>query len=876
MSASTSNNSSDHSFLKCAIDGSATAIMMVDRDLNITYVNEATKALISRHLQTFRTAYPDIDPEHLVGKNIDRFHKDPSHQRRLLSKAQNLPHTATVKLGDVEFRLSISAMVNRDGDYIGSALEWADVTDLRAKERLNADYAGQIAAIHKSQAVIEFNLDGTIVHANDNFLRTMGYRLDEVVGEHHRMFVAPEDCNDPAYTAFWDRLRRGEFAGGEYKRIGKDGREVWIQATYNPIRSVDGKLIKVVKYASDVTDQKLQTADYQGQIDAISKAQAVIEFKLDGTVITANQNFLDAVGYSLEEIRGRHHSMFVSDEHRRSPEYANFWAQLRNGQFDAGEYKRIDKQGRDVWIKASYNPIFDMNGKPFKVVKYAVVVTDEKLKNAESAGQIAAIDKAQGVIHFDMSGRVLWANGNFLDLMGYTADEVVGRHHSTFVDTTEANGTAYREFWEKLNRGEFDAGEYKRFARDGREVWIQATYNPILDPEGNPFKVVKFASDITARVRLQQEVQEVVSETVRVANALADGDVRQQMRGDFHGRFGDLKDAFNAFIVSTAETLHKTKNASISVSEATVQLRTSSRHLADGAAEQQKACQVASEALVETSAMVESTATNAGRANDLVHKAAEAANAGGQKMQNMTEAMSDISVSSTEMSKIIKVIDEIAFQTNLLAVNAAVEAARAGRHGRGFAVVAQEVRSLAGRSAKAAQATAELIEKSSMTVSRGVDNVEQTSASLEEIRDSVLKVRDIVAEISEASGEQNRGLAEVRHSMDEVNTSASGASQQSAQLAAAAATLAQQSDVLEGAVGKFKLPETAGITQQDHQLVEKFAALLGVDPASLSAIVAGRGARECERPEEADTGAVLSEPTSGNDGNYDGRGFGSF
>jgi methyl-accepting chemotaxis protein len=246
-------------------------------------------------------------------------------------------------------------------------------------QELFADYAGQVAAIRKSQAVIEFKMDGTILDANDNFLKALGYRLEEIEGQHHSMFVEPTYRQSSEYREFWAALNRGEYQAAEYKRIGKGGKEVWIQASYNPILDPNGKPFKVVKYATDVTAQKLQNEDYVGQIAAIGKSQAVIEFKMDGTVQTANDNFLKALGYTLDEIKGRHHSMFVDEAYRQSYEYKEFWAALNRGEYQAAEYKRIGKGGKEVCIQASYNPIMDLNGKPFKVVKYATDITPQKM-----------------------------------------------------------------------------------------------------------------------------------------------------------------------------------------------------------------------------------------------------------------------------------------------------------------------------------------------------------------------------------------------------------------------------------------------------------------------------------------------------------------
>jgi methyl-accepting chemotaxis protein len=365
----------------------------------------------------------------------------------------------------------------------------------------------QADAISKSQAVIEFNLDGTIITANPNFLATLGYTLEEIKGKHHSMFVEPAARESADYREFWTRLNRGEFQAAQYKRIGKGGKGVWIQASYNPIFDAKGRPVKVIKFATDITAQKIKSMEDAGKIAAMDRAQAVIEFNTDGTIITANENFLGAMGYSLAEIQGKHHSMFVTPADRDSADYREFWAKLNRGDYQAADYKRIGKGGKEVWILATYNPILDETGKPFKVVKFATDVTERKLKSVDSNGQIAAISKSQAVIEFNMDGTIRHANQNFLDAMGYVLAEVQGKHHSMFVEPSERNSSAYREFWESLNRGQYQAAEYKRIAKGGREVWIQASYNPIHDLNGKPFKVVKYATDITAQAIARQKTE---------------------------------------------------------------------------------------------------------------------------------------------------------------------------------------------------------------------------------------------------------------------------------------------------------------------------------------------------------------------------------
>jgi methyl-accepting chemotaxis protein len=333
--------------------------------------------------------------------------------------------------------------------------------------------------------------------------------------------VEPSEAQSPAYGQFWARLARGEYDAREYKRLAKGGREVWIQASYNPILDSSGRVLKVVKYATDITRQKLQNADFEGQVAAIGRSQAVIHFALDGTILDANKNFLDAMGYTLEEVKGRHHSMFVEPDYANSPDYRQFWARLARGEYDAHEYKRLAKGGREIWIQASYNPILDMNGKPFKVVKFATDITARKLADADIQGQISAIGKSQAVIHFSLDGTILDANKNFLDAMGYRLEEIKGRHHSMFAEPAYAASADYREFWKKLRSGRYDSGEYKRIAKGGREIWIQASYNPILDMNGKPFKVVKFATDITRIMQARLSVADLVAQSTNSVNGVA-------------------------------------------------------------------------------------------------------------------------------------------------------------------------------------------------------------------------------------------------------------------------------------------------------------------------------------------------------------------
>ena len=356
-------------------------------------------------------------------------------------------------------------------------------------------------AIDRSQAVAEFAPDGTVLRANPRFLSVMGYALADVQGRPHAMFMPPEERDTPAYRGFWDALRRGEFQAAEFRRIARDGREVWLQATYTPVRGRGGRVVRVVKLATDVTAASRRAADQEAQMAAISRVQAVVEFSLDATVLAVNPGFLSVMGYAAGEVIGRPHAMFMPPGEADTAAYRAFWEALRRGEFQSAEFRRVAKGGREVWLQASYNPVLDPAGRLVKVVKFATDVTAIRQRAADQAGKVAAISRVQAVVEFSLDGTVLAANPNFLSLTGYAADEVVGRRHAMFMPPAERDTQAYRAFWEALHRGEFQAGEFRRVAKDGREVWIQASYNPVLDPAGRPVKVVKFATDITEEMR---------------------------------------------------------------------------------------------------------------------------------------------------------------------------------------------------------------------------------------------------------------------------------------------------------------------------------------------------------------------------------------
>jgi len=672
--------------LRGVVDNVSSAVMLVDKELQITYVNESSKALFTKNLDEFRKVWPTFDPAVMIGTCIDSFHRNPAHQRKLLANPANLPFNTDISVGPLKISLNVNQVRDTQGNPDGFVLEWADVTLMRTQD-------SQLAAINRSQAMIEFALDGTILGANENFLGTVGYTLAEIKGQHHSMFV------DPAYRA--------------------------------------------------------------------------------------------------------------------SAEYRMFWEKLGRGEYDAGQYKRIGKGGKEVWIQASYNPIIDQAGKPFKVVKYATDITAEVIKNADFSGQISAINKAQAVIEFTLDGKVLRANGNFQGTVGYTEGEMVGQHHSMFVEPAHRSSPEYRQFWEKLGRGEFDAGQYKRIGKGGAEIWIQASYNPIMGPDGKPFKVVKYATDVTAQVKASEALQAAVAQTQQVVTAAKENDLRQRI--PLEGKTGEivqLCDGINGLLDAMSGVVGNVSESAQTLTVAAREIATGNTDLSQRTEEQAASLEETAASMEQLTNTVRQNAENAQQANKLASSASDVAVKGGSVVAEVVQTMDGISQASRKIADIIGVIDEIAFQTNILALNAAVEAARAGDQGRGFAVVAAEVRNLAQRSANAAKEIKGLISDSVAKVESGSKLVDTAGKTMEEIVLSVKRVTDIMAEISAASQEQRGGIEQVNNAVMQMDK----VTQQNAALveeaAAAAKSMEDQTASMAQMVAQFKLTADFTSAQQ--------------------------------------------------------------
>jgi methyl-accepting chemotaxis protein len=607
--------------------------------------------------------------------------------------------------------------------------------------------------------------------------------------------------------------------------------DIHFDLTATAILDADGQYVGNMVEWRDVTEQKRQElekantiAAYDDQLTAIDKVMGVISFAMDGTITDINDNFLTILGYSKEEVIGQHHRMFVEHEEAESAEYALFWTKLNQGEYDSGEYKRIGKHGKEVWLQASYNAIFDVNGKAYKVVKYAADVTAEKLTNADTSGQLDAIGKAMGIISFDMDGIIIDINDNFLKIIGYNKEDVIGKHHQIFAGVDMAGSREYAAFWAKMNRGEYDAGEYTRFNKAGEEVYLQASYNPIFDLNGKPFKVVKYASDITANKKLQVIVQQVMTEIAILMNTVSTGDLTKKSEGNYGGEFALLQSSVNDTIAKIANTMTDISESVSNVSTAASEISEGNIDLSQRTEEQAVSLEQTAASMEQFTVTIRQNSDSAVQAKGLASRSREQAERGGLVIKEAIAAMADISASSKKVSDIISVIDEIAFQTNLLALNAAVEAARAGEQGRGFAVVASEVRNLAQRSASAAKEIKILIKDSGDKVKEGSMLVDESGRTLEEIVIGSQMVSDIITEIATAGTQQTRGIEQVNQAITHMDEMTQQNAALVEQAAAASDALSEQAQNMQRLVSFFKVKKSLvkpGVTSSKEEVQEQ-------------------------------------------------------
>ncbi len=664
-------------------------ILLADTNLHITYVNPASLAT----LKTLERFLP-VKAEEILGQSIDIFHKDPSHQRRILSNERNLPKRSTIQIGDQYADLLVSPTYDAEGKYMGPLVTWEVVTEKLLIENRNLDYQQQIAAINDSQAVIEFKMDGTILHANANFSKTMGYSLDEIKGQHHSMFASHEHAKSPEYKAFWAKLNRGESDEGRYSRVAKGGREVWLQARYNVLVNKEGKPYKVVKYATDITENRRLE-------QAAAEKSAIVENAPINLMLANLQGIIT----------------YINPNSRRTLKTIEHLLPIKVDQIVGSSY--------DVFHK---NPAHQRR-----------LLSDPR--NLPHATEIKI------------------------------ADEILSLQASAIYDS-EGNYAGPMVAWEVIT-------ERKAAARREQENQERDRQN-------------------------QEELRRKVDDLLAVVTAAAGGDLTKDVSFNGTDALGQLADGFRRMMGDLRSIISQVVEGAGQFAEGSRIIAENAQSQAQGAQTQSASVEEMSASIEELTRSIEAVKDNAGQANELAAGTSRMAEEGGSAVQKSIEAMDLIKNSSEQISEIIQVISEIASQTNLLALNAAIEAARAGEHGLGFAVVADEVRKLAERSSEAAKEISKLIKESTQRVSDGAKLSEQTGKALERIIQGVDSTAKKISEIATSTVEQAQNAGEVANAIQQVSHVTEQSAAASEEMASSSEELGAQAASLRDLVRRFR------------------------------------------------------------------------
>ena len=565
------------------------------------------------------------------------------------------------------------------------------------------------------------------------------------------------------------------------------------------------------RYKNKIESLQSKLSEQASLLKALDGVTAIIEFDLTGKILHANEIFLNTMGYSLDDVIAQHHKIFVDKDEANSPEYQQFWLDLNAGKPCTGRFFRHKKNGSGVWLEASYNPVFDEAGKLIKVIKFATNITDKVADELDAKAQIAAINKVMAVIEFKPDGTIVNANDNFLKVMGYSLAEIKGKHHKMFAEEQYAKTQEYVEFWNALAQGETFSGTYCRLGKNDQKIWLEASYNPILDCQDNVVKVIKYATDIGSNPNalLLDKVIEDVSNTIA---AIAEGNLAVKLANHLNPNQESLYDGDIIKLSESVEgMLFKLKEVIKVASEAATMAKISAAEISNDAfslnervQQQVRELQHTSNTMDSMNSAVQQTSLNTQKANQVAEGVQSKANQGVQVMQQTIDAMSSIQESSEKVADIVALIDGIAFQTNLLALNAAVEAARAGEQGRGFAVVAGEVRSLAQKSAEAAKDIKSLIDETVSRVNQGSTMASESGQVLSSINESIVDVASMITQIADASQSQAQGINEVHNFIRDLESSSHENAKMVENTSTNAKKLNEQSELLNDDIVYFK------------------------------------------------------------------------
>ena len=595
--------------------------------------------------------------------------------------------------------------------------------------------------LSKIQLTVEFEPSGKILNANENFARALDYTLDELKNRTLQDLFCEKD------SSFWEELRQNSSLAFELKLQNKNGQPVWFLSNTVPLTNDLGEMEKYIQFSTNITAMKKEILVRD---EIMNVTSIVSEANLKGDILSINQKFIETSQYSSDELIGKPHN---TTRHPDMPKevFKDLWATIGKGKIFRGVVKNRAKDGSPYYVDAVIAPVIGANGKPEKYLGVRYDITAAEIERQNMKGVLEAINTSYAYIEFDLKGNILSANQNFLNATGYTAAELTGKHHSMFCDVEIRNSQDYGRHWSELAAGNPQVGTYKRLKKNGEIVWLQSVYAPIKDEVGRVCKIIKIATNNTAKVNLEKEVMTIAERFANQALSISSDSTAVAMGSQSLG--------------ATTEEM----NASVE----------------------------------ELSASIDSIAQNSKAADNLGKSTQQSADEGSVAIAKSIEAMEMINKSSEEISEIVKVISEIASQTNLLAFNAAIEAARAGEHGLGFSVVADEVRKLAERSSQATKEISKLITESVKRVNLGGQVSKEAATAFKNIVEGVTKTTQAISEINVAAQEQQTAAKDVANAIQQVADSTEKSASASDSIAKSTTELANAAEQLKTVMRTF-------------------------------------------------------------------------